>query len=158
SISLKVPAMPFAPKLAAHGAEIPAIGFGTSGLGDVRAEHIATALKAGYRHIDTAWKYGTERVVGEGMRASGVPRSEVFLCTKVSHEYLHAADFARSVDENLENWGAITSICFWCIGPRRTRRWPRRWARSLKQSARDWRVISASPISISPCSMKRSGC
>jgi diketogulonate reductase-like aldo/keto reductase len=97
--------MPFAPKLPAHGAEIPAIGFGTSGMGDVRAEHIATALQAGYRHIDTAWKYGTERVVGEGMRASGVPRSEVFLCTKVSHEYLHAADFARSVDESLEKLG-----------------------------------------------------
>jgi 2,5-diketo-D-gluconate reductase B len=97
--------MPFAPKLPAHGAEIPAIGFGTSGMGDVRAEHIATALQAGYRHIDTAWKYGTERVVGEGMRASGVPRSEIFLCTKVSHEYLHAADFARSVDESLEKLG-----------------------------------------------------
>jgi 2,5-diketo-D-gluconate reductase B len=97
--------MPFAPKLPAHGAEIPAIGFGTSGMGDVRAEHIATALQAGYRHIDSAWKYGTERAVGEGMRASGVPRSEVFLCTKVSHEYLHAADFARSVDESLEKLG-----------------------------------------------------
>jgi diketogulonate reductase-like aldo/keto reductase len=48
--------MPFAPKLAAYGAEIPAIGFGTSGMGDVRAEHIATALKTGYRHIDTARK------------------------------------------------------------------------------------------------------
>jgi diketogulonate reductase-like aldo/keto reductase len=97
--------MPFAPKLPAHGAEIPAIGFGTSGMGDVRAEHIATALQAGYRHLDSAWKYGTERAVGEGMRASGVPRSEVFLCTKVSHEYLHAADFARSVDESLEKLG-----------------------------------------------------
>jgi 2,5-diketo-D-gluconate reductase B len=100
-----MPAMPFAPKLAAHGAEIPAIGFGTSGMGDVRAEHIATALKAGYRHIDTAWKYGTERAVGEGMRASGVPRSDIFLCTKVSHEYLHADDFARSVDESLTALG-----------------------------------------------------
>ena len=85
--------MTLAPKLAAHGAEIPAIGFGTSGMGDVRAEHIATALKAGYRHIDTARKYGTERVVGEGMRASGVPRADIFLCTKVSHENLHAARF-----------------------------------------------------------------
>jgi diketogulonate reductase-like aldo/keto reductase len=97
--------MPFAPKLPAQGAEIPAIGFGTSGIGDVRAEHVATALQAGYRHIDTAWKYGTERTVGEGMRASGVPRSEIFLCTKVSHENLHAGDFARSVEESLEKLG-----------------------------------------------------
>ena len=97
--------MTLAPKLAAHGAEIPAIGFGTSGMGDVRAEHIATALKAGYRHIDTARKYGTEHVVGEGMRASGVPRADIFLCTKVSHENLHASDFARSVDESLRALG-----------------------------------------------------
>jgi 2,5-diketo-D-gluconate reductase B len=97
--------MPLAPKLPAHGAEIPAVGIGTSGMGDVRAEHIATALKAGYRHIDTARKYGTEGVVGEGMRASGVPRKDIFLCTKVSHENLHAADFARSVEQSLKALG-----------------------------------------------------
>jgi 2,5-diketo-D-gluconate reductase B len=93
------------PTLSAHGATMPVIGLGTSGMGDVRAESIATALKLGYRHIDTAWKYGTERQVGEGMRASGVPRAEIFLCTKVSHEYLHADDFARSVDESLKTLG-----------------------------------------------------
>ncbi len=90
------------PKLSAHGAEIPAIGFGTSQLGDC-AKVVATALKAGYRHVDTAWKYGSEIGVGEGIRASGVPRREIFLCTKVSHEYLRAADFAKSVDESLRN-------------------------------------------------------
>jgi 2,5-diketo-D-gluconate reductase B len=93
------------PTLSAHGATMPVIGLGTSGMGDVRAETIATALKLGYRHIDTAWKYGTERQVGEGMRASGVPRPDIFLCTKVSHEYLHAGDFARSVDESLQTLG-----------------------------------------------------
>jgi diketogulonate reductase-like aldo/keto reductase len=64
---------------------------------------VASALKAGYRHIDTAWKYGSEKGVGQGIRASGVPRSEIFLVTKVSHEYLRADDFARSVDESLRN-------------------------------------------------------
>jgi 2,5-diketo-D-gluconate reductase B len=102
---VRIAAMPIAPTLAARGAQIPAIGFGTSGLGYVRAEHIATALKAGYRHIDTARKYGTEQAVGEGMRASGLPRSDVFLCTKVSHENLHAGDFAHSVDESLNALG-----------------------------------------------------
>lgn len=90
------------PILSAHGALIPAIGFGTSQLGDC-AEVVAAALKAGYRHIDTAWKYGTEKGVGAGIKASGVPRGEIFLCTKVSHEYLRADDFARSVDESLTN-------------------------------------------------------
>ncbi|HET9664748.1 MAG TPA: aldo/keto reductase [Burkholderiales bacterium] len=90
------------PALSARGARIPALGFGTSQLSDC-GEIVAAALKTGYRHIDTAWKYGSEKGVGEGIRASGVPRSEIFLCTKVSHEYLRAADFARSVDESLRN-------------------------------------------------------
>jgi diketogulonate reductase-like aldo/keto reductase len=92
------------PLINAGSAEIPAIGFGTSSLGNC-GEIVAQALKLGYRHLDTAWKYGTERGVGEGMRAAGVPRDEIFLCTKVSHEYLHADAFARSVDESLENLG-----------------------------------------------------
>jgi diketogulonate reductase-like aldo/keto reductase len=93
---------PSIPNLSAQGATIPAIGFGTSQLGNC-AEIVATALKLGYRHIDTAWKYGSEQGVGAGIRASGVPRKEIFLCTKVSHEYLRAADFARSVEESLRN-------------------------------------------------------
>ena len=97
-------AAPSIPALSAHGAEIPGIGFGTSSLGDC-GEIVATALKLGYRHIDTAWKYGTERGIADGMRASGVPRSEIFLTTKVSHEFLRADDFARSVDESLKNLG-----------------------------------------------------
>jgi diketogulonate reductase-like aldo/keto reductase len=97
-------ALPSIPKLIARGAEMPAIGFGTSALGNC-GEIVATALALGYRHIDTAWKYGTERGVGEGIRASGVPRKDIFLTTKVSHEYLRADDFARSVDESLRNLG-----------------------------------------------------
>ena len=89
------------PELSAHGARIPCIGFGTSQLGDC-ADIVAPALGLGYRHIDTAWKYGTEQGVGVGIRRSGVARADIFLTTKVSHEYLRAADFARSVDESLE--------------------------------------------------------
>jgi diketogulonate reductase-like aldo/keto reductase len=92
-----------APKLSGHGDEMPAIGFGTSSLTANATEIIATALTAGYRHLDTAWKYGSERAVGKALRASKVPRGNVFLATKVSHEYLRADDFARSVDESLKN-------------------------------------------------------
>lgn len=90
------------PVLSAQGCTMPQIGFGTSQLGDC-AELVAAALKAGYRHIDTAWKYGSEKGVGAGIRASGVPRGDIFLVTKVSHENLRADDFARSVDESLKN-------------------------------------------------------
>ena len=89
------------PTLSAHGCEMPVIGFGTSQLVNC-GEIVAAALKLGYRHIDTAWKYGTEEGVGDGIKASGVPRKEIFLCTKVSHEYLRAADFARSLDQSLK--------------------------------------------------------
>lgn len=96
------------PNVTAHGVNIPKIGFGTSRIGDTTSmdsygELVANALKLGYRNIDTAWKYFTEKAVGEGMRASGVPRGEIFLTTKVSHEYLRADDFARMVDESLNN-------------------------------------------------------
>ncbi|MGA0025404.1 MAG: aldo/keto reductase [Burkholderiales bacterium] len=90
------------PRLSAHGCEMPQIGFGTSQLGDC-SELVATALKLGYRHIDTAWKYGSEKGVGSGIRAAGVPRKDIFLVTKVSHEYLRADAFARSVEESLKN-------------------------------------------------------
>lgn len=94
--------LPSIPVLSAHGCQMPTIGFGTSQLRDC-GELVATALKLGYRHIDTAWKYGSEKGVGEGLRMSGVPRKDIFLVTKVSHEYLRAADFAKSVDESLKN-------------------------------------------------------
>jgi diketogulonate reductase-like aldo/keto reductase len=94
--------------LNAHGVTIPKLGFGTSRIGDMTSidaysELVANAIKLGYRHIDTAWKYFTEKSVGAGIRASGVPREEIFLTTKVSHEYLRADDFARMVDESLNN-------------------------------------------------------
>jgi diketogulonate reductase-like aldo/keto reductase len=95
-----------APAYFAHGAAIPALGFGTSPMtGSLAPEEVTAALKAGYRHIDTARKYGTERVVGEAMRVSGVPRKDIFLTTKVSHENLRADDFARSVDDSLRALG-----------------------------------------------------
>jgi len=90
------------PNFSSHGCAIPAIGFGTGAMtGGMSVEAVAAALAAGYRHIDTARKYGTEREVGEAMRGSGVPRQDIFLTTKVSHENLRPADFARSVDESL---------------------------------------------------------
>jgi 2,5-diketo-D-gluconate reductase B len=89
----------------AHGASMPAIGFGTGGLGARAAESTAAALKAGYRHLDCARKYGTEEGVGEGIRATKVPREEIFITTKVSHENLRAADFARSTETSLRALG-----------------------------------------------------
>jgi 2,5-diketo-D-gluconate reductase B len=85
-----------------HGGAIPVLGFGTSPMtGGLSSDTVVAALKAGYRHIDTARKYGTERAVGDAMRVCDVPRKDIFLTTKVSHEHLRADDFAKSVDESL---------------------------------------------------------
>jgi 2,5-diketo-D-gluconate reductase B len=91
--------------LAAHGAKMPAIGFGTMELPHRPAELVVAAIAIGYRHIDTARKYGTEERVGEGIRASGIVRNELFVTTKVTEENAREADFMRSVETSLKALG-----------------------------------------------------
>jgi 2,5-diketo-D-gluconate reductase B len=88
----------------ANGARIPAIGFGTYGM--VRTEMlrvIPAALRGGFRHIDTAQLYRNEAEVGECTVSSGIPRSELFVTTKVWVANYPASRFASSVDESLRN-------------------------------------------------------
>jgi diketogulonate reductase-like aldo/keto reductase len=97
---------PEVPILKAHGVEMPAIACGTlfpepESAGPL----VAAAIECGYRHIDTARKYGSEEAVGEGIRASGIAREELFITTKVTEENAHADDFARSVDTSLKAIG-----------------------------------------------------
>ena len=91
--------------LTAHGARMPAIGFGTMELPHRPAELVAAAIACGYRHIDTARKYGTEERVGEGIRASGIARGELFVTTKVTEENAREADFLRSAETSLKALG-----------------------------------------------------
>ena len=88
----------------ANGARIPAIGFGTYGM--ERADMlrmIAAALNGGFRHIDTGQIYRNEAEVGECTVSSGVPRSELFITTKVWVANYPASRFAASVDQSLRN-------------------------------------------------------
>jgi 2,5-diketo-D-gluconate reductase B len=90
--------------LAVHGARIPQIGLGTMTLkDDICVQAVKTALQVGYRHLDTAAFYGNEKEVGEGLRASGVKREDVFICTKVRENNLKPDDFVRSLDQSLAN-------------------------------------------------------
>jgi diketogulonate reductase-like aldo/keto reductase len=91
--------------LSAHGAVMPAIGFGTMEFPTHAAELVAAAIRAGYRHIDTARKYGTEEAVGEGIRATGINRNELFVTTKVTEDNAREADFLRSVETSLKALG-----------------------------------------------------
>ena len=90
------------PAVEANGAHIPLIGLGTWDLrGKVCARMVEEAIRLGYRHIDTAAMYDNEREVGEGLRASGLPRDDVFITTKVWQSDLAARDFERSARDSL---------------------------------------------------------
>jgi 2,5-diketo-D-gluconate reductase B len=88
----------------ANGAKIPAIGFGTYGMarGDM-LRMIPAALKGGFRHIDTAQIYNNEEEVGECIASSGIPRSNIFVTTKVWVANYPKSRFAASVDASLRN-------------------------------------------------------
>jgi 2,5-diketo-D-gluconate reductase A len=84
-----------------NGATMPTIGLGVfQSPPEETAAAVEAALKTGYRHIDTAAAYGNERQVGEGMRRSGINRSEIFIETKIwvsdygYNETLHAFEKA----------------------------------------------------------------
>ena len=86
----------------AKGARIPAIGLGTWELrGRTCARLVEQALKLGYRHIDTAQIYENERDVGDGLRASGIRRDDVFVTTKVWTTHFAPNDLERSTRESL---------------------------------------------------------
>jgi 2,5-diketo-D-gluconate reductase B len=84
------------------GARIPAIGLGTWELrGRACARAVEQALRLGYRHVDTAEMYDNEREVGEGLRASGVGRDEVFITTKVWPSHFAPRELERAAKESL---------------------------------------------------------
>jgi len=66
-----------------NGTAIPAVGFGSYLTGREDTKAITDALEAGYRYIDTAKMYKNEEQIGEAVAASGIPREEIFLCSKV---------------------------------------------------------------------------
>ncbi|CAB4929915.1 unannotated protein [freshwater metagenome] len=82
-----------------NGARIPRLGLGTWPMDDREAEQaVAQAIGLGYRLIDTAFNYGNETGVGRGIAASGVPREELFVTTKLNKED-HGVDEAQRAFE-----------------------------------------------------------
>jgi 2,5-diketo-D-gluconate reductase B len=80
----------------------PALGLGTWELrGRQCARIVEQAVRLGYRHFDTAQMYGNERDVGDGIRASGIKRDEVFVVTKVAPDNLAPTLLVRSVKESV---------------------------------------------------------
>lgn len=87
----------------AHGAAIPALGFGVFRMSDAEVERVVpAALEAGFRHFDTAQIYQNEAALGRALQAAGARREDLFLTTKVWVDHYGADAFAASVDESLE--------------------------------------------------------
>ena len=89
-----------------NGVQIPKLGLGTWLIPDNEAAAaVKAAIDLGYRHIDSAQAYGNERGVGEGVRAAGIPREQIFITTKVAAENKTYESAAASIDESLRKLG-----------------------------------------------------
>src|SRR6202008_1466644 len=78
------------------GHTIPQLGYGVFQIPpDQTADAVRLALGVGYRHIDTAEMYRNERGVGEGLRASGLDREDVYVTSKLNNSYHRPADARR---------------------------------------------------------------
>jgi diketogulonate reductase-like aldo/keto reductase len=89
------------------GATIPQIGFGTwqTPDGDIAYRSVVSALRTGYRHIDTARAYGNEASVGRAIKESGVARAEIFLTTKLPAEIKDAGRVEETFQSSLSALG-----------------------------------------------------
>lgn len=89
-----------------NGVKMPVLGFGTYQITDDECEKaVISAIKAGYRLIDTAQAYGNEAAVGKAIKACGVPRADLFITTKVWFHNYEAGDCRKSVLESMEKLG-----------------------------------------------------
>ncbi|MGA9373848.1 MAG: aldo/keto reductase [Mycobacterium sp.] len=99
---------------------IPALGIGVGGLSDTEAEHaVAAALEIGVRLVDTAAAYGNEEGVGRAIAASGVPRAEIFLTTKLDIPNLGfqaSQDAAKASLERLDQSYVDLYLIHWPAG------------------------------------------
>ena len=90
-----------------NGVSIPVLGFGTwkAENGEVAYQAVLEALKAGYRHIDTAAIYKNEESVGRAIRDSGIPRQEIFVTTKLWNTNHSYGDARHAFEESIEKLG-----------------------------------------------------
>jgi 2,5-diketo-D-gluconate reductase A len=111
------------------GVEIPQLGFGSWPVES--AVVVRDAIEAGYRHIDTAAAYGNEELVGQAIRACGLPRAELFVTTKLANDR-HGYDKAiAALDESLQRLG-LDQVDLFLI------HWPRPRAERIVET---WRAF-----------------
>lgn len=92
-----------------NNVRMPQLGLGVWRMTDDEAERaVATAIESGYRSIDTATLYGNEEGVGRALRASGVPREELFVTTKLWNDQQGYDEALRAFDESMRRLGLET--------------------------------------------------
>jgi diketogulonate reductase-like aldo/keto reductase len=90
---------------------IPLLGFGTWPLQDDEVERcVRMALEVGFRHVDTAQMYGNEKHVGRALKASGVPRRDLYVVTKVDPGNVGARNFRAAAEKSVEDLGGPVDL------------------------------------------------
>ncbi len=104
-----------------NGLRMPKIGFGTWQITDASEAYASTAsaLACGYRHIDTARVYGNEDSVGRAVRDSGIPRSEIFITSKLPAEVKNLDEALASFETTIATIGLDYLDCYLIHAP-----WP----------------------------------
>ncbi|MBE6891590.1 MAG: aldo/keto reductase [Ruminococcaceae bacterium] len=116
-----------------NGVKVPCIGYGTylTPDGEVAKNSVMEALKVGYRHVDTAFAYGNESAVGEGIKASGVKREDIFVTTKHWVIMRGFEKATEAIDISLKNLG-LDYLDLYLI------HWP-----CVEKVSPDWKEINA---------------
>ncbi len=117
-----------------NGVQVPCVGYGTylTPDGEIAKESVKAAIAAGYRHIDTAFIYGNEKAVGEGIRESGVSREELFVTTKHWVTMRGYEKAKQAIDISLQNLGLDYADLYLI-------HWP-----CVEKVSPDWKEINAS--------------
>ena len=103
-----------------NGVHIPCVGFGTwqSKDGPEARDSVAEALRAGYRHIDTAQGYGNEESVGQAVKESGLKREEIFITSKLTNSVRGYSETLSAFHESLRKLGTDYMDLFLIHWPR----------------------------------------
>lgn len=116
-----------------NGVKVPCVGYGTylTPNGEIAKNSVIEAINAGYRHIDTAFAYGNETAVGEGIRATGIGRDEIFVTTKHWVTMRGYEKATEAIDISLKNLG-LDYLDLYLI------HWP-----CVEKVSPDWKEINA---------------
>jgi 2,5-diketo-D-gluconate reductase A len=141
-----------------NGRSIPQLGFGVFQIEPKdTAEAVSTALRAGYRHIDTAEMYGNEREVGEAVAKSGLDRADIFVTSKLSNDAHLPEDARLAFELSLQELGfdyVDLFLIHWPLPTRYDGDFVSTW-KTLEEFYRDGRARSIGVSNFQPHHLRR---